>query len=155
MERTRARESQISKKFLTDIFSDKDWIAVYHSLQEGIERNAFSSATVESFLELALETEEVRLSLRRLLVSERSWKRREGGKTALSAAEVSRIASVGRVLREARRLWPEPGHATAEKFLITPHPRLHGETPLKVAASDGGLPAVLELLERVEEGAPV
>lgn len=155
MERARARESEISKRFLADIFSDKDWIAVYLDLQKGIERKAFSAATVESFLDLAVENKEVRPLLLRWLVSERSWKRRERGKTALSATEVSRIASVGRVLREARRLWPEPGHATAEKFLVTPHPRLHGESPLKVAASDGGLPAVLELLARIEEGAPV
>jgi uncharacterized protein (DUF2384 family) len=65
------------------------------------------------------------------------------------------MASVARAVREARRLWPEPDHATAEKFLTTPHPRLHNETPMKIAASEGGLPAVLELLARIEEGAPV
>jgi putative toxin-antitoxin system antitoxin component (TIGR02293 family) len=155
MERAKARESRISKKFLADLFSDTDWIVVYHDLQKGIALKAFSAATVESFLDLAVEDKEIRPSLLRWLVSERSWKRREGGKTALSAAEVTRIASVGRVIREARRLWPEPDHGAAEKFLVTPHPRLHGETPLKVAVSDGGLPAVLELLSRIEEGAPV
>ncbi|MCZ7583841.1 MAG: DUF2384 domain-containing protein [Deltaproteobacteria bacterium] len=155
MARASVRESEISKKFLADLFGGKDWSTVYGDLQKGIARKAFSAATVESFLRRALETEDVRPSLLRWLVSERSWKRRVSEKTALSEEEVSRIASVGRVLREARRLWPEPDHASAEKFLITPHPRLRGEPPLKVAASAGGLPAVLELLARIEEGAPV
>ena len=131
MQRARARESDISKRFLADLFSDKDWMSVYLDLQKGIKRKAFSAATVESFLYRAVENKEVRPSLRKWLVSERSWRRRERGRTALSAAEVSRIASVGRVLREARRLWPEQGHVTAEKFLTTPHPRLHVVHPLR------------------------
>ncbi len=155
MTHARTRESAISKRFIAGIFGDRDWIGVYDDLQKGIERKAFSSATVESFLERAVESAEARPRLLQLLVSERSWKRRARGASALSAAEAARIASVGRVLREARRLWPEPGHATAEKFLVTPHPRLRGEAPIAVAASDGGLPAVLELLARIEEGAPV
>lgn len=154
-EQARVRESEISKRFVADIFSDRDWIDVYRVLQTGLERRAFSSATVESFLRRAFASKDVRPSVLGWLVSERSWKRRKSGRSALSPAEVARIASVGRVVREARRLWPEPGHATAEKFLVTAHPRLRGESPIQVAASDGGLPAVLELLARIEEGAPV
>jgi putative toxin-antitoxin system antitoxin component (TIGR02293 family) len=130
-----------------------DAIAVYDIIQDGMATNAFGADAVESFLERTIANKDVRPGVRQSLVSERSWKRRKGERPSLSAAEVSRLADVGHVVRQARRLWQDD--AVAEKFLTTPHPRLHGREPLQVAASEGGLPAVLELLQRIEEGAPV
>ena len=130
-----------------------DAIAVYDIIQGGMPTKAFGADAVESFLERTIANKDVRPDVRQSLVSERSWKRRKGERPSLSAAEVSRLADVGHVVRQARRLWQND--AVAEKFLTTPHPRLHGREPMQVAASEGGLPAVLELLQRIEEGAPV
>ncbi len=126
-----------------------DAIAVYDIIQDG----EFGADVVESFLGRTITNKDVRPDVRQSLVSERSWKRRKGPKPVLSPAEVSRLVDVGHVVRQARRLWQND--ALAEKFLTTPHPRLHGREPMRVAASPGGLPAVLELLQRIEEGAPV
>lgn len=131
-----------------------DAIDVYNIIQDGMAtKKAFGADAVESFLERTIANKDVRPDVRQSLVSERSWKRRKGERPSLSAAEVSRLADVGHVVRQARRLWQND--AVAEKFLTTPHPRLHGREPMQVAASEGGLPAVLELLQRIEEGAPV
>jgi putative toxin-antitoxin system antitoxin component (TIGR02293 family) len=147
------KKAEISKLFIANLCGEKDWGDVYEVTKAGIAERAFSAATVESFLVEAIAQKDTRPTLRGMLVSERSWKRRRKGQTPLSAAEVERIVSVGKLVREARRLWPD--RAVAEKFLTTPHPRLHGEAPMKAAATEGGLPAVMELLERIEEGAPV
>ncbi len=138
---------------LIDAIARGDAIDVYDIIQRGMPKKAFGASTVESFLEHLIMNTDARRELRRALVPERSWKRRKAERTALSGAELSRLAAVGHLVRQARRLWQDD--ATAEKFLTTPHPRLHGKEPIQVAAMEAGLPAVLELLQRIEEGAPV
>ncbi|MBZ0272232.1 DUF2384 domain-containing protein [bacterium] len=151
----RGRESEISKKFLADLFGNKDWSAVYADIQEGIAKKAFNAATVESFLEQAFLDETTRASFRPYLVSDSSWKRRRKEKTPLSNTEVERMTNVGLVARRAFHIWTEPGRPFAEKFLTSPHPLLDGQSPVNVAVSEGGLQVVLDLIARIEEGAPV
>ena len=91
--------------------------------------------------------------LRRLIVPERSWKRRVKG-SPLSASEMERLLAVGEVVRETRRLYGDEAVA-AERFLTRPHPRLKGQSPILSAAMEGGAQAVRELLARMDEGAPV
>jgi len=146
------KKAELSRRFIANLCGGKDWSDVYELAKAGLAGRAFSAETVESFLVEAIAGEG-RPSLREALVSDRSWKRRRRGQSALSAAEVQRIVSVGKVVREARRLWPD--RAVAEAFLTSPHPRLRGEAPMQAAATEAGLPAVMELLERIEEGAPV
>jgi uncharacterized protein (DUF2384 family) len=59
-----------------------------------------------------------------------------------------------RVVCEARRIWNDL--LTSNKWLTTPHPRLNGQEPIRLAAgSREGEQVVMELLHHIEEGAPV
>ena len=92
-------------------------------------------------------------ALLRLIVPERSWKRRLAEKAPLSAPELERMTDVGEVVREARRVYGGDTDA-AEQFLTRPHRRFGGEAPILVAATEGGAQACAKPLARMEEGAP-
>lgn len=146
------RTDQLSHQFIVRLFRGDDWRSLHELIQTGLEKNAFRAHTVNEFLEHAITEAAARSALRPWLVTDRSWKRRVSEKSPLSAAELDRLADVGEVVREARRIWGELD--AAERFLTRPHPRLRGGKPIEVAATEGGAQAVRELMSRIEEGAP-
>ena len=146
------RTDQLSHRFIAGLFGGDDWQSLHQLMQTGLEKKAFRAQTVTEFLEHAVTEVAARSALRSYLVADRSWKRRVSEKSPLSAAELDRIADVGEVVREARRIWGESD--AAERFLTRPHPRLRDRKPIEVAATEGGAQAVRELMSRIEEGAP-
>lgn len=152
-EATALHGTAASDALVEGIFDGTDWIRLHAMIRSGLAREDYGAATVTRFLSLCLVTEEVRPMLRRLIVPERSWKRRVKG-SPLSASEMERLLAVGEVVRETRRLYGDEAVA-AERFLTRPHPRLKGQSPILSAAMEGGAQAVRELLARMDEGAPV
>ena len=142
-----------SDALVDGILDGTDWSRLYEMIRNNLPQNGYGAATVTRFLSLCLLREEVRPVLRRLLVPDRSWKRRLKG-SPLSASELERMLAVGEVVREARRLYGNDAEA-AERFLTAPHARFGGQSPILAAATEGGAQAVRELLARMEEGAPV
>ena len=139
--------------FIDGMFNGTDWNRLHAMVRHGLTQEAYGASTVHRFLALCLVNEEMRTMLRRLIVPERSWKRRIGGRSPLSASEMERMIVVGEVVRETRRLYGG-NTAAAETFLLRPHHRFAGQPPILVAATEGGAQAVRELLARMEEGAP-
>lgn len=155
MPSTRSRlpvENQLSRQFIVRLFRGDDWKSLHQLIQTGLRKKSFKAQTVTDFLEHAVSEATARTDLRPYLVTDRSWKRRVSEKSPLSAAELDRLADVGEVVREARRIWGQPD--AAERFLTRPHPRLQGKKPIEVAATEGGAQAVREMMSRIEEGAP-
>jgi putative toxin-antitoxin system antitoxin component (TIGR02293 family) len=148
----RSRRS-LSDTLVDGIFDGTDWSRLHAMIRDGLPQNGYGASTITRFLSLCLLTEEVRPMLRRLLVPDRSWKRRLKG-SPLSASELERMLAVGEVVRETRRLYGDNREA-AERFLTAPHSRFGGKSPILAAASEGGAQAVRELLARMDEGAPV
>jgi putative toxin-antitoxin system antitoxin component (TIGR02293 family) len=149
----RLARHDLAERFITGLFGGRDWSALRALLRDGLERGAFDASTVTRFLASCVRDESIRPALRRLIVRDRSWKRRVADGSPLAAAELERMTAVGEVVREVRRLYGGDV-AAAEQFLTLPHKRLGSQPPILVAATEGGAQAVRELLGRMEEGAP-
>jgi len=143
----------LGEAFVQGLFEGRDWSVLHRIIHEGIRREAFGAPTLHRFLLFAIRDDAIRLDLRNSIVSNRTWKRRVAEKSPLAPAEVERMTAVAEIVREVRRLYGGDRDA-ADRFLSTPHRRFGGRAPILVAATEGGAPAVRELLSRMEEGAP-
>jgi putative toxin-antitoxin system antitoxin component (TIGR02293 family) len=152
--RAESGKQRLADAFVEGILTERDWNSLHDLIHDGLERQAFGAETVNRFLTLCVRDEAVRPALRRLIVSDRTWKRRVVEGAPLAPLELQKMTDVGEVVREVRRLYGGDADA-AERFLTRPHRRFGGRAPILVAATEGGAQAVRELLARMEEGAPV
>lgn len=144
----------VSHAFVDGLFGGRDWLELHGLIQHGLERHAFTAATVRAFLARAVHQKSLRGPLRQTIVSDRSWKRCMAEGRALSRVELRSMVDIGDVIRAARRVYGGDTEA-AERFLTIPRRELGGQPPIVVATTVGGAQAVRECLARIEEGAPV
>ena len=88
------------------------------------------------------------VSARRRVIPDATWKRRT---VRLSPDESDRTLRLARLVTLTRLVW----HGNAEdvsEFLSTPHPLLHGRTPLENSATDLGTELVEGILLRLMYG---
>jgi putative toxin-antitoxin system antitoxin component (TIGR02293 family) len=88
--------------------------------------------------------------LRAELIPDSSWKR--AGKT-LGPQASQTTARLGHILVVAESVWGNESDAT--EWLNSPHPELHGATPLSLLKTEAGGRAVEALLAALEFGFPV
>ncbi|MEK8088641.1 antitoxin Xre/MbcA/ParS toxin-binding domain-containing protein [Thermithiobacillus plumbiphilus] len=123
-----------------------------HSFSELDEmvRNGLPKSALRTSVDHLARTKEERRTLLYRLVPEATYKRR---RDRLSPEESEKTERLARVYATAEQVW-DSGE-DAREFLNTPHPLLHGMTPLEVSMSELGARRVEELLWKLFYGMPV
>lgn len=112
-------------------------------------RGGLPKSALRLGVEQAGRTTEERRSLLFEIIPEATFKRRQDRLKPDESAKAERLA---RIFATAAYVWDSADDA--REFLHTPHPRLDGETPLKISMSELGARRVEQLLWELFYGLP-
>ncbi len=112
-------------------------------------RCGLPKSALRSGVEQAGRTPEERRSLLFEIIPEATFKRRQDRLKPDESAKAERLA---RIFATAAYVWDSDDDA--REFLHTPHPRLDGETPLRISMSELGARRVEQLLWELFYGLP-
>ena len=105
-------------------------LASVHALGEAVSEG-LPKAALQQTAGRIFENKSERRQFMNRIVPEATFKRR---RTLLSPAESERTERIARVLASAEYVWND--RKEARRFLTTPHPALHGRSPLDTALTE-------------------
>lgn len=139
--------AMLAAKYLTDCL--QEWLGVPATSEQKIVNLVEAGLPTEVFdrlVERGLSKNEVS----RVVINQRTLKRRRAMKQPLSQAESERVIRAVRVISSARAVFGDQNKAL--RWLRTPKKRLGGRVPIDMLSTEPGGRLVEQMLGQIDEG---